>query len=185
MLIFLSYFSLFSHLILADHVIVTDVEFYHANICLKPSTQFSQSKWNILNFRCKRWHDLPSFLCLKISFIFTYLFLGCLFSICSFPMLIIILVFIIIMHVESMLSTGPSIVNFLVDWYSFNWIAFYTICAFFFLNNRLAAYITWVMYSFLGDSRCFFTDFCFGYCFGTMYVWAGSAGKCWLVCLFE
>lgn len=90
-----------------------------------------------------------------LLFIFTFLFLGCLFSIYNFPILIIILEIIIIIHVESMPFTGPSTVYFRADWYSFNWIAFYTIYA---LNNRLAAYKTLEMYSFLEHCRCSSTD---------------------------
>lgn len=129
------------------------------------------------------WMWSPIIFMFKILlFIFTYLFLGCLFNIYIFPILIIILVIIIIIHVESMLSSGPSTVNFRADWYSLNWIAFYTIYA---LNNRLAAYKTWEMYSFLEHCRCSSYRLCFGHCFDNVYVWAGSAGKCWLVCLFE
>lgn len=119
-----------------------------------------------------------------LLFIVTYLFLRCLFSLYIFLILVIILVIIIIIHVESMLSTGPSTVNFWADWYSFNWTAFYTIYAFC-LNNCLAAYKTWEMYSFLEHCRCSSTDFCFGYCFGNVCTWAGSVDNCWLVCFFE
>lgn len=62
-LIFLPFFS---HLILADHIIITDIEFYHANVLLKSLIQFSQSKWNILISGC----DLSSFLCLKSCYLF-------------------------------------------------------------------------------------------------------------------